>query len=412
MEAAIVQECFEDVAELNAKHQKKMKRKVLMACIHYLDSPLQVGSQHLARCFVKAGYEVAYISAPLTPMHLFKAFDQGFNQRIQNYRAGGEKHLDGALWAYVPFAIIAPENKPFLQDRMVLRRWAQTSIPNMKTKLARQGFGNVDILYLDSVFQSFWFNAVHFKKSVFRLSDNILGFPGWGKSIEKITKNVCGSVDAVVYSAKTLESYVNRLGPKKVAYVPNGVDFESITAGTKELPVSMKKIPRPIAVYVGAIDEWFDFLLLKQASKALPKLSFVLIGPDRLARKKLKGLPNVYILGPVKHDLLMQHLYNSDVGIIPFNISEYRSLVDAINPLKLYEYMACGLPVVSTDWEELRRIDSPAVLCKGTDEFIKALRKATIEKNDKSTFIQYASEHDWSASFRTLMKAIGESYNP
>jgi len=66
--------------------------------------------------------------------------------------------------------------------------------------------------------------------------------------------------------------------------------------------------------------------------------------------------------------------------------------------------------VVSVDWVELRRMNSPAVLCKGSDEFIKALRKATIEKNDKSAFIQYAREHDWSASFRTLMKAIGESY--
>ena len=404
----MVQECFADVAELNVKHQKKMKRKVLMGCIHYWDSPLQVGSQNLARCFVKAGYEVAYISAPLTPMHLLKAFDQGFSQRIQNCLAGGRKHLNGALWAYVPFSIIAPDSKPFLQNRMVFRRWAQTSIPNMKTKLVRQGFGDVDILYLDSVFQSFWFNAVHFKKSVFRVSDNLLGFPGWGKWIEKSAKNLYRSVDAVVYSAKSLEPYVKRLGPKKAAHVPNGVCFESFTAGTRELPFSMNGIPKPIAVYVGAIDEWFDFSLLKQASRSLPKLSFVLIGPDRLARKRLKGLSNVYILGPVKRDMLMQHLYNSDVGIIPFNISAHRSLVDAVNPLKLYEYMACGLPVVSTDWEELRGIDSPAVLCKGRDEFIKALRRATIEKNDKSKFIQYAREHDWSASFWTLMKAIGE----
>ena len=167
---------------------------------------------------------MAYVSCPLTPMHFFKSFDQGFQERILNCWAGGVTHLNGVLWAYVPFALIAPDSRQFLQGRPLLRGWAKTSFPNIKRKLVSQGFGDVDILYLDSVFQSFWLDAIGFKKSVFRVMDNHLGFPGWGRSLEKITKDIATSVDAVVYSAKTLEPYVRGLKPKRINYVPNSID--------------------------------------------------------------------------------------------------------------------------------------------------------------------------------------------
>jgi glycosyltransferase involved in cell wall biosynthesis len=383
-----------------------MAKKILMACIHYWDSPLQVGSHHLARCFVQAGYKVAYVSSPITPMHLFKSFDQGFRERILNCWAGGATHLNGALWAYVPFALIAPDSRQLLQGRSLLRRWAETSLPNIKRKLVSQGFDDVDILYIDSIFQSFWLDAIRFKKSVFRVMDNHLGFPGWGRSLGKITKDIATSVDAVVYSAKTLEPYVRGLKPKRIAYVPNGIDSKFFASGSKAMPASLRGIPRPIAVYAGAMDAWFDFSLLKQASQALPNVAFVLIGPDKWARDKLRGLPNVHLIGPVKHGELSQYLFNSHVGIIPFNVLKYPFLVNTINPLKLYEYMACGLPVVSTEWDELRRIGSPATLCRGANEFIKAVEKAITEPHDKRTFIQYAKEHNWFASFQSLIKAI------
>jgi glycosyltransferase involved in cell wall biosynthesis len=236
--------------------------------------------------------------------------------------------------------------------------------------------------------------------------DNHLGFPGWGRSLEKVTKDIATSVDAVVYSAKTLEPYVRGLKPKRIAYVPNGIDSKFFASGSKAMPASLRGIPRPIAVYAGAMDAWFDFSLLKQASQALPNVAFVLIGPDKWARDKLRGLPNVHLIGPVKHGELSQYLFNSHVGIIPFNVLKYPFLVNTINPLKLYEYMACGLPVVSTEWDELRRIGSPATLCRGANEFIKAVEKAITEPHDKRTFIQYAKEHNWFASFQSLIKAI------
>ena len=383
-----------------------MAKKILMACIHYWDSPLQVGSHHLARCFVQAGFDVAYVSSPLTPMHLLKGFDRTFRERFCNCWAGGVTHLNGALWAYVPFALIAPDSRQFLQGRSLLRRWAKTSFPNIKRKLVSQGFGDVDILYLDSVFQSFWLDAIGFKKSVFRVMDNHLGFPGWGRSLEKITKDIATSVDAVVYSAKTLEPYVRGLKPKRIAYVPNGIDSKFFASGSKAMPALLQEIPKPIAVYAGAMDLWFDFSLLRRASQALPNVAFVLIGPDTLARHRLRGLPNVHLIGPVKHGQLSQYLFNSQVGIIPFNVSSYSSLINTVNPLKLYEYMACGLPVVSTEWDELRRIGSPAVLCRGANEFIKAVEKAITEPHDRNALVRYAKAHDWVTSFKSLMKAV------
>ncbi len=79
-----------------------------------------------------------------------------------------------------------------------------------------------------------------------------------------------------------------------------------------------------------------------------------------------------------------------------------------MNPLKLYEYMACGLPVVSTSWEDLRLINSPAFLCDTYAEFASAVQMSLDTEIDKSIFIDYAGKHDWKESFKKLL-AIVES---
>lgn len=383
--------------------------KVLIAAIEFWDAPCQVGSHQIAREFLRAGWEVAFISAPLTPFHLLKIKDPVTLQRFSSYRSGGKTEYEGKLWCYTPFSLIAPDLRPIFNSKTFAENWHNLSYPNLPEMVKKAGFGDVDLLYFDSIYQPFWLDNISYKKSLLRIHDATSAFSGFSKGLKQVEGKIAQSVDSVVYSAKTLEKYVKDLSPNNIFYMPNGVNCEFFTNGSHNIPQEYKEITSPIAVYVGTLGEWFDFELFNSVAQSLPDVAFVLIGPDTLAREKVRPLSNVHIIGSKKHQELPQYLHNANVGIIPFDVLNHAELIGSVNPLKLYEYMACGLPVVSMNWEELRLINSPAILCNTTSEFSSAVKKSIEEETDKSLYIEYAKKHDWEKSFNNLLKFIGES---
>ncbi len=106
--------------------------------------------------------------------------------------------------------------------------------------------------------------------------------------------------------------------------------------------------------------DWFDADLVNALTDELPEVDFVLIGPEKEIRPKLQARKILHLLGRRPFEALSSYLHHADVGIIPFNRTKHPNLVNAINPLKLYEYTACGLPVVATRWDELEQIHPPA----------------------------------------------------
>ena len=171
-------------------------------------------------------------------------------------------------------------------------------------------------------------------------------------------------------------------------------------------PSAIRGLARPIVVYVGAMEEWFDFDLVNRAARALPDFSFVMLGDARRARFDAR-CPTFIAWGTVAHADLPAYLWNADVGIIPFDVKNHPALVNSINPLKLYEYMACGLPVVSVGWEELRHIASPAWLTTTADDFYPSLSARLHAHGDRQRFIDYAAAQDWGARADAIIAALG-----
>ena len=167
-----------------------------------------------------------------------------------------------------------------------------------------------------------------------------------------------------------------------------------------------KTINHPIVIYAGSIDFWFDFNLINRLSFDLPGFSFVIIGPNNKYKHKFNSSPNIHLIGPVNYDQLPSYLINADVGIIPFNVKEYPSLVNSISPVKLYEYFACGLPVIASKWKEIENIKSPAILCQSYEEFLASLSHISLGVKKKQYLQKFSAENDWSFRFQEIEKII------
>lgn len=379
-------------------------KKILMGCSNYWTSPFQVGSHHIVKGFVQLGWDVGFVSDPLSPLHILTGFNKQLSERLKIYRSGGIVDPSEKIWAYVPGAMFSPHNKPFLRSSWLAHHWDQLSFPSVIKQIEKNGFGEVDILYLDSPYHLYLLDKLKYKKSIYRIADKSSGFSKSTHSMKLVEKEIASRVDLVVYTARGLRNYVESLSPKQAKFFPNGVNYHHFANNISQTPLEYKKIKHPIALYVGAMADWFDFELVNETIKKLPNISFVFIGPDRLARQKLVNCSNVHILGPRNYSDLPAYMQHADVGIIPFDTKKHGELVHSINPLKLYEYMASGLPVVATEWDELLTLKSPAILCKDIDEFIAGINMVCNEGiQNRESLQDYAKKFDWNKKIENLL---------
>lgn len=349
-------------------------KKVLIVAPNYYTSEFQVGSHHYARAFAKLGYEVAYISAPISPLHFFSSDKQNYNSRKDIYKKDGITK-DG-IWSYVPYAYIVPQNRAIFSSSFVLNHWYRFSKNSLVKILQQKGFDEVDILWLDSPIYHFFLESIKYKQSIFRLADSSKGLGAAHSFFLKEIK-IANKVDKVIYTSKSILKWYKDIKPQqKMHYVPNGIDLHQFTATSKVKPKIYNTIQSPRVVYVGAIDKWFDIDLVYECAITYPEHSFILIGKHYIDITKLLGVDNIYILGPIAHDKITNYLHFADIGIIPFKQNEF---VKTINPLKIYEYLASDLKIVSVFWDELNTLKDYCNLANSKEEFINYL------KNDKDS---------------------------
>lgn len=384
-----------------------MARKVLFAANNFWNSPFQVGTHELAKQFLKNNWDVAFVSDPISPFHLLSKNKDLIKERLNIWRSGGIRHSN-SLWTYVPFSILSPANTLLLRNKFVFKKWYKFSIPNCINKINEEKFNNVDLLYIDSLYQSFWLKEIKYKKSIFRIADDNTGFSRYKKDIvDKIEGEIASVVDMVVYSAQTIKKKVEELNPNFSFYLPNGVDYNHFATNKGTLPVEFKSIPEPRIIYVGAIDNWFDFNLINLACKSLPEYNFILIGNTTLAKDKLIDNPNLFLLGTRPYNDVPNYLHHSNIGIIPFDRESHKDLVDSISPLKLLQYFACGIPSLSVRWKQLEMMNSPVELYDSSEEFIEKLRSLYQQNIEVNRLKSFAKQNDWSIRYNEIITNLG-----
>lgn len=384
-----------------------MAPKLVFCSAHHWDSPIQISAHQLARQFALHGWDVAFVSNPLSPVHALRMRDPMIGARFANWRAGGAWDSRLRVFHYCPLTLL-PVLSFTARSSWVLKNWHHFGVPKVTKVLRRAGFEAPDLLVVDSPVHGHLLDDLHAKRTAFRITDFNTGFATSSRALAARERELARSVDILVITAERLRSYGERLGARRIVHVSNGVDFDRLAAPAPA-PPEWGAIPAPRAVYVGTMGEWFDYALVEAAAARLPRVSFVLIGPDAMARRRLARRHNIHILGPRPHAMISRYLQHAEVGLIPFDAANHPDLVHAINPIKLYEYMACGLPVVATAWDELRRLGSPALLAESEDAFVAHVEHtiATGEGAGEAAR-HYARRQDWSVRYDEIVGLLNE----
>jgi glycosyltransferase involved in cell wall biosynthesis len=217
-----------------------------------------------------------------------------------------------------------------------------------------------------------------------------------GKLMEQMETDLIQQSDLVITSAEKLYASKRRLHPKTYL-VSHGVDsehFGNACLPGMNMPKELEGLPTPIIGFWGLIHEWIDIDLIYRVASQRPQWSFVLIGKVGVDCSSLKQLSNVHLLGVRSYDTLPAFAKGFSVGIMPFKINR---LTENVNPIKLREYLAAGLPVVSTPLPEAKVYQHVVRFGSTAAEFVAALDEAVRARQELScrVFLDAVAKDTW-----------------
>ncbi|MEH6649466.1 MAG: glycosyltransferase [Motiliproteus sp.] len=386
-----------------------LKKALIISSLDW-ESPIRVGTHHIAKTLVDKGWQVGFLSFPISPFHRLAKNQEEYQRRCGlNFGGEGVYRLNDSLWTLVPWALAVPRKEVPFNSSWMFRHWYRLSHQALLERVCEAGFGDVDLLYFDNPYQNFWLDKINYNKSVLRIADANHGFDHFCRQAESFERELANRVDLVVCSSTGVCQQVRAWTTSDVRFMPNGVDLDRFSIADQSLPADLTSIPQPIVLYVGSVNYWFNFTLVQRCAQRMADVSFVIVGPCLDVPEELNRLENVHFLGRKNHAELAAYLGSADVGIIPFDYDGYPDLVNSINPLKLYEYLACGLPVVSVAWRELKLINPPILYANDSNEFIDALSHVLATEHDPAEGLKFVASKGWGSIIDELLSMLNLS---
>ncbi|MBI5548000.1 MAG: glycosyltransferase [Deltaproteobacteria bacterium] len=206
--------------------------------------------------------------------------------------------------------------------------------------------------------------------------------------------------DLVITSAQKLYEAKRLLNPRTVL-VRHGVDyahFSKALSAKTVVPGDLAGLPKPVLGFFGLLADWVDQELIEEVARAFPRGSVVLLGRVRTDVSRLRRVPNIHLLGPRPYATLPAYAKGFDVALMPFRVNE---LTLNANPLKVREYLAAGLPVVSTAVPEVVRLGLCLIARDGASA-VEQVRKALRSPGPRRWRSEKIRDESWEARLEEI----------
>lgn len=231
-----------------------------------------------------------------------------------------------------------------------------------------------------------------------------------GKHIAELEERLLRKANLVITSAERLRENKAKVNPNTVL-VRHGVDYQHFVKAcdpTTSIPEDIGRLPRPIIGFFGLMADWVDQEAIIATAKAHPEGSVVIIGkvaPD-CDVSGMKAVPNIHLLGRKPYASLPGYCRAFDAALMPFKVNE---LTLNANPLKVREYLAAGLLVVSSDIPEVRKVG----LCKlasSTEDFVRKVDECLTEGGGPTLERAERIFHEsWDARVEEIRAHVGKA---
>jgi len=285
---------------------------------------------------------------------------------------GGVAKARGDLYVLTPLVIPLPGAAWARRaNRALLLGQIRSALSRLRSGPVQVWSFTPDIAYL--------LDGLEREKVVYYCVDDFASFAGYARrQVRRDEAELCRRADLVVTSSAALQRAKRALNPRTIL-VPHGVGYHHFARAVSEdlpVPEDLAAIPCPRLGFFGLIREWVDLELLKAAAAAMPDWHFVFLGDAAVDLSGCRGLANMHFLGRKPYAQLPAYCRQFDVGLIPFKVNR---LTRAVNPIKLREYLAAGLPVVSTPMPEARRYERFVRIIRTPEALVAAVEGLLVE---------------------------------
>lgn len=255
--------------------------------------------------------------------------------------------------------------------------------------------------------------ALNEEAFIYYCVDEFGAFEGYdAEAIRRQERELLASADVVFASSEPLADARRAIRPD-IHLARHGVEYAHFARawrGPWPTPADLKDIDGCVFGFFGLIGDWVDVELIAETARLRPQHHFVLLGECRADTGSLRKLSNVRLLGRKPYADLPAYCARFCAGILPFRCND---LTRNVNPIKLREYLAAGLPVISTPMPETERYAPHVRIATDPPSFAAACDAvaATRTRADAERISRRVAEEDWSGVVRRLCRVVVEALN-
>ncbi|MBU1317887.1 MAG: glycosyltransferase [candidate division Zixibacteria bacterium] len=389
----------------------RMDSKPDIVCIATQDwNDLWTRKQRFMKRFSEEGFRVLFVETQVHWITYIREFRHRINRAFKFMK--GATAVKENLWVATPPLVL-----PFFQMNTFICKLNSLLLSwFIKRQIRRLGF-NDPVIYSYTPYSGYLMRRLKSSRKLYECVDEFVIDKGMVRkeTVARLERDTILQSDAMVATAPFLLERKGSMA-KRTYLIPNAADidhYRGVNLDNVKPNDEITNIPGPIVGFLGSVAYWIDLELIAYVAEKLPHYSFVFVGPAHVDTSRLSGYDNVFFLGRKTFDELPSYIAAFDVCMNPYILDDVAS---GCSPLKLYEYMAAGKPIVSVRMPEAEKFVDLVEIADSYEEFAQKIewlisRNKTWKRDFAERAWTESQNHTWGKRFEQTMTVFEECFN-